>query len=115
MYHNFKFVIILSLLVISCSQKKSYETEPFKKNDSPIALPSIEEFPVDKVEQYYEVKKGDTLYSIGLRLNLDYKKIAALNDIKAHQCSLINCTRGTNLATRELIKDCKDFPVIIAF
>ena len=82
MYHNFKLVIILSLLVISCSQKKPYETKPFKKNESPIALPSIEEIPVEKVEQFYEVKKGDTLYAIGRRLNLDYKKIAAWNDIK---------------------------------
>ncbi len=32
-----------------------------------------------------------------------------------HQCFPINCTRGTNLATRELIKHCKDVPVIIAF
>ena len=32
-----------------------------------------------------------------------------------HQCSPIKCTRGTNLATRELIKHCKDIPVIIAF
>ena len=84
MYHNFKLVIILSLFVISCSQKKTNETKVFKKNESPIALPSIEELPVDKVEQFYEVKKGDTLYSIGRRLNLDYKKIAAWNDIKTN-------------------------------
>ncbi len=32
-----------------------------------------------------------------------------------HQCSPINCTGGINLATRELIKHCKDVPVIIAF
>ena len=32
-----------------------------------------------------------------------------------HQCSPNNCTLGTNLATREFIKHCKDVPVIIAF
>jgi hypothetical protein len=32
-----------------------------------------------------------------------------------HQCSPINVTRGTNLATRERIKHCKDVPVMIAF
>ncbi len=33
----------------------------------------------------------------------------------SHQCSPLNGIRGTNLATRELIKLCKDFLVIIAF
>ncbi len=42
-------------------------------------------------------------------------RLDAITLMTLHQCSLINCTRGTNLATRELIKDCKDFPVIIAF
>ena len=32
-----------------------------------------------------------------------------------HQCSPINCTLGTNFATRESIKHCTDIPVIIAF
>ena len=44
-----------------------------------------------------------------------YTETDSLSIYRDHQCSLINCTRGTNLATRELIKDCKDFPVIIAF
>jgi predicted nucleic acid-binding protein len=42
------------------------------------------------------------------------KKLQALL-FEYHQCSPINRTRGTNLATRELIKHCKDVPVIIAF
>ena len=84
MSHNFKLVIILSLLVISCTQKKTYETKQLKTSESPKALRSIEELPIEKVEELYEVKKGDTLYSIGRRLNLDYKKIAAWNDIKTN-------------------------------
>jgi SAM-dependent methyltransferase len=41
--------------------------------------------------------------------------LAAEKRYTDHQCSLINCTRGTNLATRERIKPCKDVPVMIAF
>ena len=32
-----------------------------------------------------------------------------------HQCSPVNSTCGTNLATRDLMKACKDVPVKIAF
>ncbi len=84
MSHNFKLVIILSLLIISCTQKKSYESKQLKTSESPKVLGSIKELPIEKVEEFYEVKKGDTLYSIGLRLNLDYKKIAAWNGIKTN-------------------------------
>jgi hypothetical protein len=41
--------------------------------------------------------------------------LADHNQLSLHQCSPINCARGTNLATRERIKHCKDVPVMIAF
>ncbi|GAA4822679.1 lipoprotein NlpD/LppB [Marinicella pacifica] len=35
------------------------------------------------IPDYYRVKKGDSLYSIGFRYNIDYRQLAAINNIEA--------------------------------
>jgi len=71
-----------------------------------------------------QVNDVDTFYIYHLlQTHSMQKKIIQLSggstfsriNLKDHQCSPIGFTRGTNLATRERIKHCKDFPVIIAF
>lgn len=34
------------------------------------------------IPDYYRVKKGDSLYAIGFRYNIDYRQLAAINNIK---------------------------------
>jgi len=79
-----KFVFILTLFIISCSQKSHTEKEPLNTNQ-PISASTLDA--VVKKEQdkdnFYEVKKGDTLFSLGKSLKVDHKKIAAWNTIKA--------------------------------
>ncbi|MEE9337422.1 MAG: TolC family protein [Methylococcaceae bacterium] len=79
MPHSNVMIIILSFLIISCSQNKQ---DKVNKNDSiHISLPI--QLPKDNIKKTYIVKKGDTLYSLGLHLKVDYKKIATWNSIKA--------------------------------
>lgn len=70
-------VIIISFLLIGCSHKKINEELPNETTNisSPISLSK------DKIIHYYEVKRGDTLYSLGSHLKIDYKKIAIWNGI----------------------------------
>ncbi|MCF6202171.1 MAG: TolC family protein [Methylococcaceae bacterium] len=78
MPHSNIMVIILSILIISCSQNKP---DKVNHNDSiHISLPI--QLPKDDIKKIYVVKKGDTLHSLGLHLKVDYKKIATWNDIK---------------------------------
>jgi len=86
MPQHYKLVLIFSFLVISCSPQKKHDTEQLNNRKPTIILPPKDEvLPVaTKKIKYYEVKKGDTLYSIGLHVNRNYKKLAAWNKIKAN-------------------------------
>ena len=50
-----------------------------RKADEPVPKPAT---PTLDVNMIYVVQKGDTLYQIGKKLGIDYKKIAKDNDIK---------------------------------
>ncbi|MCK5830411.1 MAG: TolC family protein [Methylococcales bacterium] len=74
-------VIIFSFLIISCSKKKYDEAELLKTNETiHISLPVTQ--PKENIKKTYIVKRGDTLYSLGLHLQVDFKKIATWNEIE---------------------------------
>ncbi len=78
MLYSNVIVIILSILIISCSQNKN---DKLNNNTIHISLPI--QLLKDDIKKTYVVKKGDTLYSLGLHLKVDYKKIAKWNGIKS--------------------------------
>ena len=80
MFYKKRVVIILSLPIISCSQNNKLDSNNDDENIH-ISLPV--ELPQGNIDKYYVVKKGDTLYSLGVHLKVNYKKIAARNQIKA--------------------------------
>jgi len=84
------FVILLSLLIAACASAPASKA-PVYDNSAPAADKSSKSKSSTKAAQKsnskdwrpdtYTVKKGDTLYSIGLDFGYDYKEIAQNNNI----------------------------------
>ncbi|MFC3193925.1 peptidoglycan DD-metalloendopeptidase family protein [Marinicella sediminis] len=81
-----KLLLIISLLVglTACAPRRPAQVDEVnpKPQRSHTRLNSRHTERKNKTTQQYKVKKGDSLYSIGFRYQVDYKKLAALNDIK---------------------------------
>jgi lipoprotein NlpD len=83
-------LILLSLFMVSCASAPGSKA-PVYDNSAPVADKVIKSKPASKTTQkasgkdwrpdVYTVKKGDTLYSIGLDFGSDYKEIAQNNNI----------------------------------
>lgn len=72
--HNFRssfiFVILLAILNDGCSQNQTYAPVRYKNKDSV------------KSAKFYQVRPGDTLYSIGFRFGFGYQRLAEWNRIQ---------------------------------
>lgn len=74
--------LIISLFYLqSCSKHKAAPVKDLSKSKSKQYTNKNKNRSYNK--DYVKVKKGDTLYSIGFANNVDYKKLAILNNIKA--------------------------------
>ena len=85
---NFRFAITLLVLlgITACSSNPSAPV--IERNPKPTASTKIAKAKPSTINKdwrpdTYTVKKGDTLYSIGLEFGYDYKEIAATNNISA--------------------------------
>ncbi|WP_406029980.1 peptidoglycan DD-metalloendopeptidase family protein [Succinivibrio sp.] len=66
------------------SVHKSGVIKPYiPDNTSPVSTPSVQTVGVVDSSDTYQVKPGDTLYSIAFRYGKDYRQLAAENDIDA--------------------------------
>ncbi len=72
--------IILLLLLSACASRPPARVDEI--NTRPTKLKSSSPRKSTIIPDYYRVKKGDSLYSIGFRYNLDYRQLAAINNIK---------------------------------
>jgi len=76
---------IVSLLLVGCATSQPapvIERAPIGKSSAPPAKAAKPATEKDWRPETYTVKKGDTLYSIGLEFGYDYKEIAQANNIQ---------------------------------
>ena len=76
-YHQILALVLFLPFADGCSKHDAFKPKPTNSTKNKDAISA----PYEK-QKYYEVKKGDTLYSIGLHNKLDFKKLAAWNQIK---------------------------------
>jgi len=78
-------ILLISLLNIACSttQAPVIDRIPHTKSNKPQTKAATHKAGTDWRPASYVVKKGDTLYSIGLEYGYDYKEIAQVNNISA--------------------------------
>ncbi|HQR61078.1 MAG TPA: LysM peptidoglycan-binding domain-containing protein, partial [Methylophilaceae bacterium] len=90
MKHLLPFIVAVLLAGCASSQKAPViQRTPEARKPAP-AKPAAAEAPASKSAapekdwrpETYTVKKGDTLYSVGLEFGFDYKEIAQWNDIQ---------------------------------
>jgi outer membrane protein TolC len=100
LYNTFSIICIITLFT-SCSQNP---TNRVSNNAQSIVINNSKKTP--RLTHYYTVKQGDTLYSIGLRFNYDYKQLAIWNHIDPpykltidQQLKLINNPASKNKPT----------------
>ncbi len=88
---KFNFFILFSLFLTACASHPPSKA-PVYENSAPVveksskaktSKPSTKANSKDWRPDIYTVKKGDTLYSIGLEFGYDYKEIAQNNNISA--------------------------------
>ena len=88
---KFNFFILFSLFLVACAGQPPSKA-PVYENSAPVAeksskakitKSSTKANGKDWRPDTYTVKKGDTLYSIGLEFGYDYKEIAQNNNISA--------------------------------
>ena len=72
-YQRILLLMLLVMSFIGCSRYDYYPRGVHQGSKSPSK---------SKQSSIYVVKKGDTLYSIGKRLGIDYKKLAKMNGIR---------------------------------
>lgn len=107
---RYGFLVLLSVLIIGCASSPSTapvidKTPVIKKTAEPVPAAKIAS-PADWRPNSYVVKKGDTLYRIGLEFGFDYKEIAAVNNlvapypIKVGQRLLLPTTSASNVAAK---------------
>ncbi|MDD2833115.1 MAG: peptidoglycan DD-metalloendopeptidase family protein [Methylotenera sp.] len=78
---RFLFLLILAWQLASCSTTPAPVIDRLPASKQKQSQPIINKTSSDWRPQTYMVKKGDTLYSIGLEYGYDYKEIAAANNI----------------------------------
>ena len=78
-------ILLISLLNFACSttQAPVIDRIPQAKSNKPQTKTATHKVGTDWRPASYVVKKGDTLYSIGLEHGYDYKEIAQVNNISA--------------------------------
>ncbi|ACT47647.1 Peptidase M23 [Methylotenera mobilis JLW8] len=78
-------ILLISLLNFACSttQAPVIDRVPHAKSNKPQTKITTHKAGTDWRPASYVVKKGDTLYSIGLEYGYDYKEIAQANNISA--------------------------------
>jgi len=78
-------ILLISLLNFACSttQAPVIDRIPQAKSNKPQTKAATHKAGTDWRPANYVVKKGDTLYSIGLEHGYDYKEIAQVNNISA--------------------------------
>jgi len=73
------FCIFISLFFVqSCSKHRSAPVKDLSKSQQKTKVQRV----TSTNKSYFKVRKGDTLYSIGFANNIDYKKLAKINNIK---------------------------------
>ncbi|MDO9150907.1 MAG: peptidoglycan DD-metalloendopeptidase family protein [Methylotenera sp.] len=79
------FILFISLLNFACSTTPApvIDRLPQGKSNKSQTTPTLQKVGTDWRPASYTVKKGDTLYSIGLEHGYDYKDIAQANNISA--------------------------------
>ena len=82
---RFLIILLISSLNFACSttQAPVIDRAPHAKSNKPQTKVSTHKASTDWRPASYVVKKGDTLYSIGLEYGYDYKEIAQANNISA--------------------------------
>jgi lipoprotein NlpD len=80
------FIILLAVLLTACESNPPapiIDRAPETKPKPPLSKPAANKLPVAKEwrPDSHIVKKGDTLFGIGLEYGVDYKEIAAANNI----------------------------------
>ncbi len=79
------FVLISVLSLSACGKKRLAVVEERKTNGSRVSVDDNDGFSaVDAKLQTYQVKAGDTLYSIAFRFGLDYQTLAKANGINSN-------------------------------
>ena len=84
MIRSYGVILLLSLLLSACSSAQKapvIDRAPVAKPPAPVIKPAPKAVAKDWRPDVYTVKKGDTLYSIGLEYGYDYKEIALANNI----------------------------------
>lgn len=71
--------IIILLLLSACASRPPARVDEI--NTRPAQSKSTTQRQSRIIPDYYRVKQGDSLYSIGFRYEMDYKKLAAINNI----------------------------------
>ena len=77
-------IVVLMLMLAACAARRPApvsERMPPATPPAAEALPAVPEAPVEKPVATHVVKKGDTMVSIALQYGLDYRELAAWNNI----------------------------------
>jgi len=86
--HASIFTVLMALTLFSCS---NHSPAPVVDISYPVVNPSTTETPSDQkqkvtqINETYQVKPGDTLFSIAWRFSLDFEQLAKVNQLKSYR------------------------------
>lgn len=74
--------IIVLLLLNACASRPPAHVDEISIQRKNRQAQSLKHRKLPRKPNFYRVQKGDSLYSIGFRYNIDYRQLAAINNIK---------------------------------
>lgn len=74
--------IVVLLLLSACASRPPAHVDEISTQRQHRQAQSTKHRKIDRKPDFYRVQKGDSLYSIGFRYNIDYRQLAAINNIK---------------------------------
>lgn len=74
-------LLIAVLMLNACGSRRPAPVDEVNTRHKTLKSQSLQHRKFARDPDYYYVKKGDSLYSIGFRYQLDYRQLAAINNI----------------------------------
>jgi len=74
--------LIVLLLLSACATRQPAQVDEISTQRKHRQAQSMKHRKLPRKPDYYRVQKGDSLYSIGFRYNIDYRQLAVINNIK---------------------------------
>ncbi|KAA3641353.1 MAG: LysM peptidoglycan-binding domain-containing protein [Proteobacteria bacterium] len=74
--------IIILLLLSACASRPPARVDEINTRQQSRQAQSLKHRKLTPTPLYYRVQKGDSLYAIGFRYDIDYRQLAAINNIK---------------------------------